>query len=1313
MNTSGGKEWYGIGLDTTEFQRDARRVTGEFDKIESEANRTSKSIQQSILRWGAAYLSLTGFNRVIKDIAAVRGEFQQLEIAFETMLGSAERAKVLMDQLVETAAKTPFDLTGVATGAKQLMAYGFEAEKVNETLITLGDVAAGVSSPLNDIVYLYGTLRAQGRVFAMDIRQFAGRGIPIYEELSKVLKVSVDQINELVSAGKVGFKDVEQAFANMTSEGGRFNNLMEKQSASIVGLKSNLGDAIDVAANDLGKKLEPAFESALRTSIELAENYEEVGQTILELVAVYGTYKAALIAIMAINRLNMMVLRQAVLEKKLAASASITLSNAEAIAAARTKLLTVAQVNLTRALKSAAAWAAANPYVLLAAAIAGLAYGVYKLVTAETAAEKAQRRLNEETEKAAEKKDQLISRSESLISAINDETKTVYQQVKAWEELQDAIPDVFRGMSIDDFRKLSKEDAQKLINQSIDKREIESVNREYEEAIERVESIREKIEKLTTQSEAGPGASTGMFYILTKQLKEAEAYASLAKDRMEEINELNKEAEFQSLPKEERLAYYQKELDALRSQRSEIEQMILDSEKVNEVWAGFNLQTIINQGKIDELNEKIGETTKKIESLTGTDETVQNKSYWEKIKKDAEEARDALDISKRNSAEWKKYEREIAEAQAQIEKYATPKGAEDLRTQVNKLFSDLQEADEKDREIIAARILSLQQELLLREQIAENAVKTLRDERVPAKINAVQQKLNQISSPTGLASPDTAVIDWLSAFGDLDRVSTDALKNLRDKLKKYLSEIGSDISKEDFKEVVDAFEAINQSIETREPLNTLSDSIKDYKYQADKVKALKEQLKYYKEQKADLFVIARLEEQILNAENDKSKAAAKTTRAINEIGRQGGELVGAIGEYTEMLGNFGVDIGDQGREILNGVGQMMNGLESIDLTKPFTVVTGAIKTAAGFGNMIASLLGGGDSELSQKTIDTYEDLMSTMDDLISKQKELLDAMAGAEAVAKSDEAIALINKQIEATKKLGQEWLNSGASWKSHSHGYNLRKTLQEYASAFDSIGVDFEELGGRVTGLFDLSPEQLQTIKEEIPEAWARIDDQTRAYLQTIIDSGEELEGMKGQLNEVLTELSFDSAKDSLKDLLMDADTTMADIADNFEDYMKKAIIGVIVDGTLKTRIQQWYDAFADAMRDDLLSDNEREALQAMYDSIYKDAANMRDAAFEAAGIDEEPTTQAGLSGAIRRELTEETGGELAGIWRRSSDDTRQIRDYTKISLSHLAVIETNTANTVIELRNTVEQLQEANIELKNIVSNTKPQQTGRDLGL
>lgn len=234
-------------------------------------------------------------------IMSVRGEFQQLEVAFQTMLGSADKASTLMNQLVKTAATTPFDLKGVADGAKQLLAYGTQASEVNETIVRLGDIAAGLSIPLGDLVYLYGTTMTQGRMFTMDLRQFMGRGIPMAEELAKIFGVTKNEVAGLVTAGKVGSAEVKLAIENMTSAGGKFGGLMEAQSHTITGQISNIEDAIDMMYNDIGKQSEGLINTALGGVSTLVENYKAVGGVLVTLVSSYGAYKAALMATVAIQ----------------------------------------------------------------------------------------------------------------------------------------------------------------------------------------------------------------------------------------------------------------------------------------------------------------------------------------------------------------------------------------------------------------------------------------------------------------------------------------------------------------------------------------------------------------------------------------------------------------------------------------------------------------------------------------------------------------------------------------------------------------------------------------------------------------------------------------------------------------------------------------------------------------------------------------------------------------------------------------------------------------------------------------------------
>lgn len=275
-----------------EAQEKVKAVTNEIKKSGLEVDEFFRRLQNYALGFVGAFSA----KQFISEIAKVRGEFQQFEIAFETMLGSAEKANTLMSQLIRTAATTPFGMTEVTNGAKQLLAYGTAADEVNDTLVRLGDIAAGLSLPLNDLVYLYGTTMTQGRMFTQDLRQFQGRGIPIAEELAKVLGVTKNKVGELVTAGKVGAQEFQQAIMAMTAEGSKFGGLMEKQSKTITGQLSNIDDAVEQMFNQIGKKSEGLISDTLGVVSTLVENWETVGKVLLTIVSAYGSYKAAVIA---------------------------------------------------------------------------------------------------------------------------------------------------------------------------------------------------------------------------------------------------------------------------------------------------------------------------------------------------------------------------------------------------------------------------------------------------------------------------------------------------------------------------------------------------------------------------------------------------------------------------------------------------------------------------------------------------------------------------------------------------------------------------------------------------------------------------------------------------------------------------------------------------------------------------------------------------------------------------------------------------------------------------------------------------------
>lgn len=508
---------FGLTQQQAEARLSVKRLKDEYAAFKEEAGETveaNEKMSVSLTKVLGVIGGVTALKNFATELVNVRGQFQQLEIAFSTMLKSKEKADKLMSELVDIAAKTPFDLQGVASSAKQMIAYGSSAENVGDELVMLGNVAAGVGSQLSEIAYLYGTLRTQGRAYAVDIRQFAGRGIPIYEELAKVLGVTKDEVSGLVKEGKVGFKEVEQAFKNMTSESGIYYNLMQEQSKSLTGQLSNLGDAWDTMLNEIGKDTQGIASAGISGLKGLIENYETVGKILIGLIATYGTYKTALIVVRI---------------------AQDTLTARMELAILVTKAQTIAQKALNTVMK-------ANPYVLVATVLAGLVATMWAFHDSTTASEKAQQKFNEEQKNFANQEEERKKKIEELIRVIQDETETEFSKIKAYEELQRYSPALSSAYTREQLAVLNLAEANKELNKERDKNS-------YENILKNIQQWEEKIKSLNASlKNAGQGAP-----LIASQIESAKANLNKWESALSEYNRLKKETEENSKPVEVKL----------------------------------------------------------------------------------------------------------------------------------------------------------------------------------------------------------------------------------------------------------------------------------------------------------------------------------------------------------------------------------------------------------------------------------------------------------------------------------------------------------------------------------------------------------------------------------------------------------------------------------------------------------------------------------------------------------------------------------------------------------------------------------------
>ena len=474
MNNTNGAISFDAIINDSDFQRKfddmERRIKGFTSTTQKETSKIDDQFKKLALSAGA-YFSFEGLKGLANQLITVRGEFQQMETAFKVMLGSKEKANALMAQIAELASTTPYGLKDIGTGVKMLIAYGTSADSTVKTLTMLGDVASGVSAPLNDIVYLYGTLQTQGRAYAQDIRQFAGRGIPIYKELATVLGINQSEVNKFVEAGKVGFKEVEQAFKNMTSTGGMFNGSMMEQSKTITGLISTLKDNIDQMFNDIGKNQEGFISDTIKFATLATQNYKAIADVLMVLVATYGAYKTAVILTTAV----------------------------EAIATATTSGWTVATLLQYRALliaesaqKALNTTMLANPYVLATTLLVGLGASIYLVSKNSNAAAMAQETLVNATKKATESMAGEISKIEILKAQINSESLSRQTRNEKLKEFIAIAPDQLKAITLENFNTIeSKKAIDDYITSKTKQIEMKQIEADLEDSIKRKQKLKE------------------------------------------------------------------------------------------------------------------------------------------------------------------------------------------------------------------------------------------------------------------------------------------------------------------------------------------------------------------------------------------------------------------------------------------------------------------------------------------------------------------------------------------------------------------------------------------------------------------------------------------------------------------------------------------------------------------------------------------------------------------------------------------------------------------------------------------------------
>lgn len=1304
-------------------------------ECENGVKNTSRQIEQSGLGIEDLFNRMTkaaaafgvGFTakELISNIAHVRGEFQQLEVAFKTMLGSEDKANALMQQLVKTAATTPFDLQGVANGAKQLLAYGENVENVNDDLIRLGNIAAGLSQPLGDIVYLYGTTMTQGRLYTADLNQFTGRGIPMIRELAKVFGVAEGEVKGLVEAGKVGFPEVQKVIQNLTNEGGMFFNLMQEQSKTIAGQISNIEDAIATMFNEIGKANEGIINDALSGVSYLVENYEKVGALLLEIVGTYGVYRTALMATTALQALQ--------------ASGITALTAKEAIHYGWLVLTKKAQDALNLSMLK-------NPYILVAASIAGLVYGIYKFATAESDTEQAIRKTNDALEAQNNHYEELKNKASQLSNILSDESKSIEERFIAYRKLQRLMPEVFKDMDWEAAKRKTNAELIKLETDELLRQQRIGLKTKVVMSQQKIQGLRSSLIK--TQN---AGGYTGA---LKEDLAAAEKELGIYQEALKAFEEAKEESKkAKNAPSVQNKEYWENQK---KEAEKALESIASSQKRLLDAGNFKGIDTIVVKNYKDNF-KKLKEAEKELKAY---DTSSKQESADDKLRKQEEGIRSQnekiSEIERKQAIQRKRQAEDMEMEISQSEINAMVDGAEKKRMQKElDNRKEIQSLERQKQDMIQAviqaekEIFDAQEELKAKENnkyqkktfdsskvdtgkissiwdtIIGNTSKKQLDDKIREqeeswneyliKFGNYQQKRLAIIEKYDKAikeaetAGDAAILmkEKANALDDFDnsvKNSTTLMGQLfADASQKSVNEIQSIIAKAELlmqylgavKDEQGNAKIGGKTVSKKDILGLgISDNtLQNLELSTDQVEALRDAIDRLKGELGGKSPFKLFETQVKQATDKIAQGGKKNiAQGVSEIGN-------AIVQFTPAISQFGQDLGtifgndDLGNKIagisdaLGGVGQTAMGVGQI---MSGDIVGGAMSAVSGISSVVKALDGlfGADYSRYNEMKSQYEALNSVWDELINKKKEYIDMSYGDEAYKVGKEAESLIKQQTQRYYELLNELRKSGSSIGSSSLGKRIEKRLnkEDWARISSAVG---ESVTNAET-LLNLSAEQLEEVLADpkLVSVLNTVNEDFIKYIQDIVNGSEKLEDIQNQVKEQLTQVSFDSVFDSFVDTLMNMDSSAKDFADDFTSYMQKAILSTMLGKTYEKRLQEWYDAFASANEDKGgISSDEYKNLQEQWNSIVNDAIKERNELKDLLGWSSDTSaSQDSTKRGFGTEMTHEDVGELSGR-------------FTALQMAG-EEIKNQMINVVVGVNSLISISTEGNVTLSNILS-------------
>lgn len=1315
-------------INNTAFKQQIDEIERRLVSMTATAEKEAKAIDNLVKNTAtaiASYATFASATDFVSQVVKVRGEFQQLEIAFTTMLKSKEDADRLLKQAVDLAAKTPFTLQDVGGAAKQLLAYGFAARDVTRNIEMLGNVAAGVGAPLNDIVYLYGTLKTQGQVFTRDLLQFTARGIPIVAALADQFGVAESEIKGMVESGKVGFPDIERAFKSLTGEAGLFYNLMQEQSKSLTGQVSNLQDAWSRMLNEIGKSNQGLLSDALSSAIDLVENYQTVIDVLKGIIIAYGSYRAALIAIAATQGIVT------------AATAGVTLAET---------LHYAALVAVDKATKILKATMLTTPYGAVAAAI-GVLVGALVLLNRET--EKA-RDIGQEVADAQNKITAEFEKQKDQIDGYANQLKkanlTEQERIAIYEKLKGISPEIVKGLSAQSLTydslmpKIREYIGLKQAEINVDVQALDAEKRkqrrdEIEEEIKLLQKRAETVKNGGTNSRIIGGSSFGA--------NTGASNVGGSKDTERKINERIEQLKAERTKLEESTV---KQINAPAVAPKEQEQTIKFLEDQIKLKKEERDQVSATSQKYKEYTKQIEDLEKKVRAITG-----------EKVKttpadKAADKVRDKLKelMNEIAQAERETFTAGLTSQQAEIARIEAK--YDDLRNKAKELKADagvFARIDRAEAEAIGVermneRVDKYQSYISEQEQIFKDfeqmkvdfgtdKAKELSNNQASEFTNYVeflrsQLALLQLDNSTAGVKKRQAVATALTA-AEKDQMNRDRdfqLNNLKRVLEATKTfNIQRKQIEDNYQRDVTTLKQNYTGADLQERLAALK-AARDQEL-ADLNSTAARSSDVYQKLNQDILLFTR--QQLIARKKELEKYLA-TTIGIPPLVRKD------IEDYVRQLDGILQDtatgfidprkaaqVSEDLAQISGSFGQMADALRDsnaglADTLSTMSDITGVASNVAG---AFASFASGNVIDGITKSISAIVGVFKIFAQARKSQREAQKEMEAFQLRMLSSEVdINLLYRQ----RMLDQVKINQlrlqGVKEESKLLKQQSEQNKTEFARIFALIqkeqfisGKREEKYGGflgvgRKTRLVNTYSTLAGKTYDDLEKLFlsGQLEGRALELFKTLeklknegVDIDAALAANSAAAKEIFTGTTAESIADSITEGFANGLRSAQDFSDNFEQLMKGAILNALKYQTLEGPLKEFYDAFAaNAESDGILTEAEIKQLRDNFNGIISNAGARFDELKKITNIDfnnaNAVTQQKGLAGAIKGITAEQAdllAGQFGGLRLTAVDHLR----VSQSGLTELQKITSNTSHLVI-VRAVLERLELNGIKVK-----------------